>query len=437
MITLPANVRLLRITDTLRVDGSRILTAPAEPNDPFDKIGFKRNNVPDEFFGRNGKKAVGKKIFARIHSTDADIAYANLYKYHIFGAMPTDGDTDRYSKLVDAEFEQGSNTVEINDTQLTLNDSALATTTGTVQLRFNLSQLAVSATIHDYDIPLPDEGETIAAIIPSSADKSTAIVNQTGGLYHLRLDDPAIYAGEITAEITNASHPLRATVVDYGEGLPSEGDTLTTTLKQYSDTVSATHQGVTFDIKLEDDPITTGDITVEITAVGNPMQGRITTYHDLPEEEDVLTVKTERQTPPATVSPDAERYEIEIEEPILLDGIIDIRLTSEEPPFQGIVESYRGQLPEVGNEVLADVAQLPTGMYAEPVAHSYHVTIENDDDTDYEGAAKIRITEISHDEIKGRIMEEVDNERLSQVDANNPFTGQADRKNNLINRDKL
>lgn len=437
MTNLPANVRLVTITDTTRVNGSRILTAPAKPDDPFDKIGFKRDNVPNKFFGRNGMKAVGKTVFVQVHNTDSDIAYANLYKYHIFGIIPTDRDTDRHSKIVEAEFDQGSNTVKVNDISLQVNEPALATTNGTVKICFNLDAPAISANIHEYDIPIPDEDDTVTATIPSTSDKTTAIVNHPEGLYRLQLDEPAIYAGEITVEISNASHPLRATIVEYGEGLPTEGDSVTTTLKQYSDIVSATHQGVVFDIELEDDPITTGDITVEITAIGNPMQGRIITYSDLPEEGDVLTVEAERQAPPVTVSPNAERYEIELAEPILLDGTIDIRLTSDEPPFQGTIESYRGNLPEVGREVVAKVARLPTGLYAESVIHSYLVTLEDDDDTDYEGTAKIRITDVSNNEIKGRILEEVETERLSQMDIDNPFTGQIDRKNDLISGDKF
>ncbi|MFD1600492.1 hypothetical protein [Halobellus rarus] len=437
MTNLPDNVRLITITDTARVNGSRILTAPAESYDPFDKIGFKRDNVPNKFFGRNGKKAVGKTVFARIQSTDADIPYANLYKYSVFGPIPTDGNVNRHSKLLDAEFEQGSTTVKINDTPLTVNEPALVTTTGTVKIRFDLDQPAISATIHDYDITIPNEGDTITASIPTSADKTTAVVNQTDGIYRLQLDEPAIYAGSITAKITDASYPLQATIVDYGEGLPSEGDTITTTLRQYSDTVSAIHQGVKFDIELEDDPITTGDITVEITTIDNPMQGRVTTYHDLPGEGDVLTIRVEREPPPATITPDAERYEIEFKEPILLDGEIDIRLTSDEPPFQGTVESYRGKLPEVGREVLAKVVKSPTGLYAEPAVYSYRVTLENEHNTDYKGTAKVRITDVSHNEIKGRILEETDNERIPQTDTDNPFTEQVERKNDLLSRDKF
>lgn len=431
------SVFLMRIEEVEDFDGKPALTATGRPGDGFDKIILFKANTPDEFFGERGNRAIGRSLFVRIANIRevgfSKFAVGQPYEFHVLGTIKSEENS--HTKSISAKVHQGSNIADVNGGELYLESNALITGPGTVEITFNHEQNSFSANVVDYELQLPTTGDVIPATVPAINRKSTALVRCSSGRYRIRLDNIAPYAGDVEVEITDDSHPIRGKFLRFESQTPSKGDIVEANLKQFDETILVSHEGVVFNIDLPHEPLTTGDVKIRLTEIGQPMKGEIVSYSELPDVGDILTVSVTRQKGPASVSPTNEKYQIHLDENVLLDGKIDVQLTSGGPPYRGIIDSYRGQLPDVGDKVRAFIRRRPSGAYADPVSYSYRVVIR--DETDYLGAAEVEITDVSNEEISGRILKEIDSQRKPNATSKNPFLPGSETQNDLINRKKL
>lgn len=410
--------RIVDITGVEEYRNQPILTADARTDDEFDRIIIFKHNEFDELFSSDRIEPTNWAIFVQLDDIfDDGVVRAYAHKYNLFGPVPAD--VDHQTKVVNANFTQGSAQAEVSGAKCALTEIAPVTGKGTVQLEFDRTRDTYDATIQEYTTPPPTEGDVVEATIAKQGERDKAIVLTEDGRYSVLLDEPVPFPGDVTVEITDGSHPIQGKLAGYIGNLPAVGDKIETTLQQQTKSPTVSSGGVTFDIALSEPPLTTGEVTIELTEIGKPVCGEIIDYGDFPAVGDVLKIDATRGETPNRVSPDGEQYEIVLDKPLIMDGDVEIEITAAGKPLQGIPHSYCGRLPAIGQEFRAPVTELGGEVFAEPDLHSFKISIE--DDTTYRGSAKVEITSASLDGITGRIVDEIQTKSQTHSTSNNPF----------------
>lgn len=431
-------VRIVEVDDHDTACGQNSLISFPGPSDKFDRLVIfdseacrVTGNHLDEL--ANGvQELIGGCLFVEIYRRTTHngerLARARPYKYSVFGIIPSD--KSHYVERKSANFKQGSTVAKINGEKISLESEALVSGKGIIEIAVNTENGNINATIQEYDIDLPETGDVVQASTHRTTN-TTATVRKRGNDYRIQLDSPVPFGGDVKVKILNDSHPIRGTVVECGKGVPSEGDLVDAKLNHLTNKVTVTQDDTNFDIELRDQPLTTGKITICITKIGSSITGEIVSYDDLPSKGEILTVNTERQDKAAVVSPKNEQYKIKLEDELVMDGEVDIRITSDGRPIKGTIDSYGGSLPEVGTVVRANITQLQSKTVAEHRFGKYQIKINNE--TEYSGLARVEITASSPEGIVGQVVEKTPiQDSSSSPDTSNPFSGNTSSKNDLL-----
>jgi hypothetical protein len=418
MADFESEFRIVDITGVEEYRNQPILTADARPDDEFDRIIIFKRNEFDELFGSDRIEPANRAIFVRLDDIfDDGVVRAYAHKYNLFGSIPADA--DHHTKVVNANFTQGSAQAEVSGEKCALTETALVTGKGTVKLEFDRNRDTYNALIQEYTTPPPTEADVVEATVAKPGKRDKAIVLTEDGRYSVILDESVPFPGDITVEITDGSHPIQAKLAGYIGSLPAVGDKIETTLQQQTKSPTVSSGDVTFDVSLSEPPLMTGEATIELTEIGQPVRGEIIDYADSPAVGDVLKIDATKGETPNRVSPEGEQYEIVLDKPLIMDGDVEIEITTVGNPFQGTPRSYCGRLPAVGQEFRATVTELRRETFAEPDLHSFKIHIE--DDTTYRGPAKVEITSASLNGITGRIVDEIQTKSQTHSTSNNPF----------------
>lgn len=190
---------------------------------------------------------------------------------------------------------------------------------------------------------------------------STATPVDTAYRDQIQLDQPAVVSGRADVKITGISGAISGEIQSYNTDPPKIGDRIRTCVEYGAGPHRIQLPDQNYEILLNEDVLVTGEIELEITTTDHPIQARICSYYDnLPDDGYTFRVKAERSSGPHRAAPPSKRYTVEIDEDILVDGMVEIEIVEHGLPMRGKIRSHCGSLPEIGHTFCVE-AEAGTG----------------------------------------------------------------------------
>lgn len=208
---------------------------------------------------------------------------------------------------------------------------------------------------------------------------STATPVDTAYRELVQLDQPAVVSGLADIKITRISGTISGEIQSYDTNPPEIGDRIHTCVEYGAGPHRIQLPNQNCEILLSEDILVTGEIELEITETDHPIRGQICSYcGNLPDDGYTFRVKAERSSGPHRAAPPNKRYPVEVDEDILVDGMIDIGIVEHGLPMRGEIRSHCGNLPEIGHTFCVEAEAGRGPHQVSPPTQNYSVEAEGD-----------------------------------------------------------
>lgn len=276
--------------------------------------------------------------------------------------------------------------------------------------------------ITEYDGPWPREGDVLTAEIDHQKAIDVAFFGKSD---RIQLTESVPISGSVEVVLTDDVYPLEGKIDKLPEAYPSVGGSYRAYVSRHDDSTYA--EPIDFDgfVEIPGGTEGTGFATIEVTDIDDTVEAEVIQYHGTPEVGDLVRAEVTRGSPPVVGKTTAGDFDIRVDEEVLVDGDVIIKITDTEPLLRGVVDSYLDQLPEVGNVVTAEIEPRISFALGYPLFDNYVVFIS--DPGDYSGLAEVKITKVE-DRIQGKIINktDIDQPRRSTDD---PFSDDSNHPN--------
>lgn len=303
--------------------------------------------------------------------------------------------------------------------------------TGIAKVETEYEDRKLIGAIQEFESSSPQKEDVISAKLDHSRAENIAWFGEYDDRIEVGEYPPV--SGTVQVRITNARHPLAGEVVSGPDSLPSEGENVHAHILGQKSSSYAKPE--TFDgrIQLESDSDQSGRAVVEITEITDVIKGKVRSFKGSLSKGDTIPVQAARGQAPVSAEVQTTGVPVRIEENVLATGTIDVKITNDDRPFCAVVNSYRGLVPEVGEQVSAEIQSGITISTAKPHHGSYIIYLS--DESDYEGPAKVEITDVGN-RIEGEIVEQNPvGQRVENNSGKSPFNSGSSRWN--ITREKM
>jgi len=270
------DLRLIKIESVEESHGNLQVASSTSTDNMFDKIRVSQCNFLKEI-SEDLESIVGDYLFVNISKVRSDIkiAKARPHKSGEIGCISSEIEkTGETSKVFDASFNQGDNKAKLGSEYVYTNSPAIVNTDGKIELTINLSEGSYTAEIISYEQEPPSTGDIVGASVPNLSSLSTATVVEPNIDYIINLEGEAPHTGKFEVEIISDTHPIRGKIRQEVSEI-SIGDHIEHNLRSTGVNHSVSNGSVDFELELEDEPITTGDVTIEITETSPHILGEV------------------------------------------------------------------------------------------------------------------------------------------------------------------
>jgi hypothetical protein len=242
----------------------------------------------------------------------------------------------------------------------------------------------------------------------------------------VQIDEEIQITGKVEVELTTIGCPSGAKVISYCGNRPAIGERVPAEVNctREGTLIEMSERG--YDVRIDEPIVAAGTVDIKIIQHGLPMEGRIVSYRgNLPEIGHRFRADLPYSDGPHEVQSPDGRFVVQVEEPVLRDGGVDIEVTERALPMRGQICNYVKELPGTGKMLSATVTD--NARIAHPVNGGFEITLE--ERASHSGQALVKITEVSS-AIIGQITEY---ERTSQ----NRDTIQFPRKYSSTNNSRI
>lgn len=317
------------------------------------------------FRGKVAKGYEGKQILVQILSAGKYSAYAkpiDISGYIVQVALEAGS---RFAWPVNEDYRV---CVRLNEPS-PVDGSADVRVTGVSDL--------IEGEIHAYETDPPEVGDQFQTHIDYGAGPHR--IQSPNGRYEVQLDEDVLVTGNVEVEITKASYPMKGKIGSYRGNLPDIGYTFQAEAEHSSGPHQAAPPDGRYPIEINEDILVSGMVEIEIIEHGLPMRGVISSYcGNLPKIGHTFQTRVEYGSASHRISDPDGRYITEVDENIMVSGKVEIKIVDHGLPMRGTISSYCGNLPDIGHTFKTQ-AERGSGPHQIPASEDQYVTEVNEE----------------------------------------------------------